>query len=87
MTGHLMPVRSGRRVSTACQRSEVAVLAVRRRSHLVVPWSRQDRFALVSAVAVLPQSLRCAERCFRFVLDSVGFCGSRFLLLWLVRDW
>ncbi|MQL99764.1 hypothetical protein Taro_032493, partial [Colocasia esculenta] len=37
---------------------------------------------------------KCAERCFRFVPDSVGFCGSRgsslfseFLLLWPVRDW
>ncbi|MQL80814.1 hypothetical protein Taro_013266 [Colocasia esculenta] len=35
----------------------------------------------------------CAERCFRCVPDSVGFCGSRgsflfseFLLLWPVRD-
>ncbi|MQM23061.1 hypothetical protein Taro_056122, partial [Colocasia esculenta] len=40
----------------------------------------------------------CAEHCFRFVPDSVGFCGSRvcattlvggrgvFLLLWTVRD-
>ncbi|MQL74243.1 hypothetical protein Taro_006599 [Colocasia esculenta] len=35
----------------------------------------------------------CAEHCFRFVPDSIGFCGSRgcattlFLLLWPVRDW
>ncbi|MQM17988.1 hypothetical protein Taro_050969 [Colocasia esculenta] len=38
--------------------------------------------------------LGCAEHCFRFVPDSVGFYGSRcsflflvFLLLWPVRDW
>ncbi|MQL91233.1 hypothetical protein Taro_023845 [Colocasia esculenta] len=30
---------------------------------------------------------RCAEGCFHCVLDSVGFCGSHFLLLWPVRDW
>ncbi|MQM18973.1 hypothetical protein Taro_051973 [Colocasia esculenta] len=32
----------------------------------------------------------CAEHCFRFVPDSIGFHGSRFsefLLLWPVRDW
>ncbi|MQL98572.1 hypothetical protein Taro_031281 [Colocasia esculenta] len=29
----------------------------------------------------------CVEGCFRFVPYSVGFCGSRFLLLWPVRDW
>ncbi|MQL71101.1 hypothetical protein Taro_003425 [Colocasia esculenta] len=31
--------------------------------------------------------LRCAEHCFRFVPNSVGFYGSHFLLLWPVRDW
>ncbi|MQL72521.1 hypothetical protein Taro_004859 [Colocasia esculenta] len=34
-----------------------------------------------------PSSLwRCVEGYFRYVLDSVGFCGSRFLLLFPVRD-
>ncbi|MQM04166.1 hypothetical protein Taro_036960 [Colocasia esculenta] len=56
---------SGVRGGSACGpltlwRSEVAVLAVRRRSHLVVRWSRQDCSSLISVVAVLPQSLRCA---------------------------
>ncbi|MQL94751.1 hypothetical protein Taro_027406 [Colocasia esculenta] len=32
-------------------------------------------------------STLCAEHCFRFVPDSVGFYGSRFLLLWPVRNW
>ncbi|MQL74281.1 hypothetical protein Taro_006644 [Colocasia esculenta] len=30
---------------------------------------------------------KCVEGCFRSVPNSVGFCGSRFLLLWPVRDW
>ncbi|MQL80344.1 hypothetical protein Taro_012789 [Colocasia esculenta] len=28
-----------------------------------------------------------AEGCFHIMPDSIGFCGSQFLLLWPVRDW
>ncbi|MQM12635.1 hypothetical protein Taro_045554, partial [Colocasia esculenta] len=49
--------------------------------------TRQSLVSLaLSALVPEPRSgVRCAEHCFRFVPDSVGFCGSRFLLLWLVR--
>ncbi|MQM11391.1 hypothetical protein Taro_044296 [Colocasia esculenta] len=41
-----------------------------------------SRLGSVSGVVLLVgprpcRGLRCAEHCFRFVSDSVGFCGSR----------
>ncbi|MQM09004.1 hypothetical protein Taro_041863 [Colocasia esculenta] len=74
-------------------RFEEAMLAVRHRSHLVVPWSRQVLprtlchfwwrfFPGVLCVRFgpplcCPCSSKCPEHCFRYVPDSVGFCGSR----------
>ncbi|MQL86086.1 hypothetical protein Taro_018613, partial [Colocasia esculenta] len=69
---------SGVRGGSACGpstlwRSEVSVLVVRRPSHVVAQWSSLD-----------PYLGRHVQNCFHVVPDSIGFCGSRFLLLWPV---
>ncbi|MQM14809.1 hypothetical protein Taro_047744 [Colocasia esculenta] len=69
----------------------VVGLALGRPVLLVVPASVFSRFRgpvlgcqpmmAPACVASRPGGV-CAEHCFCFVPDSIGFCGSRFLLLW-----
>ncbi|MQL76772.1 hypothetical protein Taro_009162 [Colocasia esculenta] len=57
-------------------RSEVAALAVRRRSHLVVAWSWEVCRELLPLCARL-----------RWFLQESCVWATSFLLLWPVRDW
>ncbi|MQL88663.1 hypothetical protein Taro_021229 [Colocasia esculenta] len=86
-------VEAGARLASRARGLRTCAFGGSRFGVLSVPWPRSLVLSCDGTGVCSFPTWRCAEHCFRFVPDSVGFCGSRvgattlFLLLWPVRDW